>query len=70
MKSKIGFFLFSFSLIFIGMSLANIVACVIYGFSDGTIFLKITELPYILYAIFSLIISTLYLCLVLRKTKK
>ena len=70
MKSKIGLFLFSFFIIFIGMSSANIIACVIYGFSDGTIFLKISELPYKLYAIFSLIISIIYLCLMLRKTKK
>ena len=69
MKEKIWMLIISFMIIFIGMSLANIIGCIIYGFSEGTIFQRIAELPYILYAVFSLIISIIYLCLVLRKKK-
>jgi hypothetical protein len=70
MKEKIGMFLISFLIIFTGMSFANIIGCVIYGFSGGAILLKIAELPYIFYTVFSLIISAIYSYLVFRKNKK
>lgn len=66
MKEKFWMFIISFVIIFIGMSLANIIGCIIYGFSEGTVFQRIVELPYILYAVFSLIISIVYFFLVFR----
>lgn len=70
MKKKILLFLTSFSIIFIGITLANIIGCVFYGLSDGNVLERVVELPYVLYAVFSLIISIIFLFLVFRKSKK
>jgi len=69
-KEKFLMFLYFFLIVFVGMTLANIIGSVIYGFSEGTILIRIAELPYILYAVFSFIISAIYLYLIFRKNKK
>ena len=63
-------FLISFAIIFSGMTLTNIISCVIYGISEGNVMAKILGLPYILYVIFSAVLSALFLCLVFKKKKK
>lgn len=57
MKAKFLLFLYSFLIIFLGMTLTNIFSCFIYGLQDGDVTSRIIELPYLLYAVFSLIIS-------------
>lgn len=70
MKEKILLFLFSFLIIFSGMTLANIIGCVIYGLLNDDVMARVVELPYVLYAVFSLIISIIFLFLIFRKNKK
>ncbi|MBQ3110022.1 MAG: hypothetical protein IJC69_02635 [Clostridia bacterium] len=57
MKNKVRLFLHTFFTIFLGMSLVNIVRCVIYGFSDGTILSRIIDLSYIYYALVSVVLT-------------
>ncbi len=61
MKKKVRLFLHIFFTIFLGMSLINIVRCVIYGFSDGTILSRIIDLPYIYYALVSVVLTTIFM---------
>ncbi len=70
MKEKVLLFLSSFLIIFSGMTLASIIGCVIYGLPNGDVLARVVALPYVLYVIFSLIISTIFLCLIFRKKKK
>lgn len=70
MKKKILLVLYFFLIVFAGMILTNIIGCVIYGFSNGDILARIVELPYVLYAVLSLILSTILFCLIFRKSKK
>ena len=67
MKAKFLLFLYSFLIIFLGMTLTNIFGCFIYGLQDGDVTSRIIELPYLLYAVFSLIISAVLFCLIFRK---
>jgi len=61
MKNKVRLFLHIFFTIFLGMSLVNIVGCVIYGFSDGTILSRIIGLPYIYYALVSVVFTIIFM---------
>lgn len=67
MKAKFLLFLYSFLIIFLGMTLTNIFSCFIYGLQDGDVTSRIIELPYLLYVVFSLIISAVLFCLIFRK---
>ncbi len=62
-------FIVSFVVLLAGFSLTNIIACVIYGFSDGTILSRMRKLPYWLYAIFSLLMSGGFCLYINNKTK-
>ena len=70
MKGTIKLFLGAFFIIFIGLSLINMLGCVIYGFSDGTILSRIAELPYILFAAIALILGAVILLPAVRKRRK
>ncbi len=69
MQSNIFLFIVSFAVLVVGFSLTNTIACIIYGFSDGTILSRMSELPYWLYAIFSLIMSGGFCLYINSKTK-
>ena len=66
---KLLLFLFSFLVVFAGITLTNILSCFIFGLTDGTMFTMIADLPYILYAIASLIVTIVFFCLVFRRKK-
>lgn len=66
---KLLLFLFSFLVVFAGITLTNILCCFIFGLADGTMFTMIADLPYILYAIASLIVTIVFFCLVFRRKK-
>lgn len=64
-------FLQIFGTLFVGFSLCNIFAvtidCLINGFD--CFFLRLVELPYLIYLVFSLIISLVLLLIIHKKTK-
>lgn len=66
---KLLLFLFSFLVVFAGITLTNILSCFIFGLADGTMFTMIADLPYILYAIASLIVTIVFFCLVFWRKK-
>lgn len=70
MKEKISLFLITFLIVFSGMTMANIFGCVIYGIPGGDVLARVVELPYALFVVLSLIISTILLCLIFRRNKK
>ena len=58
-----------FAVLLVGLTLSNIVACIIYGISDGTILIRISDLPYISYALISLLLSAVLLFVVKKNIK-
>ncbi len=62
MKEKLLYFIRTFIIVFLGFSLTNIISVIIHNFSDGDILLAISQLPYWLYGVFSLLLSALYYC--------
>ena len=71
MKSLVIFFLKSFAIIFTGFCLANILRVIITClFSGDTLSVnQIIDLPYLLYLIFSLIISAIFAIILHIKSK-
>ncbi len=55
MKNLLSLYPVIFVLLFVGRTLASIVGCIIYGYSDGSILSRISELPYGIYAVMALI---------------
>ncbi len=69
MKKKIIMFGFIFAVIFAGMILTNLIGCVIYGASDGTVWARMIDLPYVAYVIVSLLMSLFLTFVITGKMK-
>ena len=57
----------SYLIIFLGITLVNIIKCVVYGFSDNAILPQIAELSYTGFAAVSLILTVIYNFLIFRR---
>ena len=66
MKKIVILFITIFLIVFLGMSAANVIGCVIWGLPNGDVVARIAELPFVAYALVSLSISAVILFLLLR----